>query len=125
MVIGNGLWVEASEFSDLLPITSYPLTITHYPLPISTIYPNSIIQVNARTLATDNDFRNRAIKNQVLETDSYEFISFTPTALNGLPDQISVGETYTIETVGDLTIKDVTRDVIIITLVTVISETQL
>jgi len=36
------------------------------------------ILVNARTLVTDNEFRNRAIKNRILETDSYEFVTFTP-----------------------------------------------
>lgn len=83
------------------------------------------ILINARTLTTDNDFRNRAIKNQILVTDRYEFISFTPTTLNGIPDQISIGETYTIETVGDLTIKDITKEATFTTTVTVLSETQL
>jgi polyisoprenoid-binding protein YceI len=42
-----------------------------------------ILQVNARTLVTDNSFRNRAINNQILDTATYEFITFTPTAVNG------------------------------------------
>ena len=37
-----------------------------------------IIQINARTLATDNNFRNRAIQNEILDTGSFEFITFTP-----------------------------------------------
>ena len=41
------------------------------------------ILVNARTLTTDNDFRNRAIKNRILYTDDYEFIAFTPTEIVG------------------------------------------
>lgn len=69
------------------------------------------IQVNARTLATDNDFRNRAIKNRILLTDAYEFVTFTPTELVGLPEAGTVGETYTFQIVGDLTITDVTRQV--------------
>jgi polyisoprenoid-binding protein YceI len=69
------------------------------------------IQVNARTLATDNDFRNRAIKNRILLTDSYEFVTFTPTEITGLPETGAVGETYTFQIVGDLTITDVTRPV--------------
>ncbi len=31
-----------------------------------------VIQVNARTLATDNNIRNRAIKNQILRTNDFE-----------------------------------------------------
>lgn len=83
------------------------------------------ILINARTLTTDNDFRNRAIKNRILETVNYEFITFTPTTLNSLPDQINVGETYIIETVGDLTIKDVTKEVTFITTITIVSESKL
>ncbi|MCA9970572.1 MAG: YceI family protein, partial [Anaerolineales bacterium] len=51
-----------------------------------------VIQINARALATDNDFRNRAIQNEILNTGSYEFITFTPTAVNGLPASAGVGE---------------------------------
>ena len=43
------------------------------------------ILVNARSLATDNDFRNRAINNQILKTGAYEFITFTPTQPLGFP----------------------------------------
>jgi polyisoprenoid-binding protein YceI len=69
------------------------------------------IQVDARTLATDDNFRNRAIKNQILDTNNYEYITFTPTGMTGLPDQISFGTSYTFKIVGDLTIKDVTKEV--------------
>lgn len=70
-----------------------------------------IIQVNARTLSTDSDMRNRAIKNQILGTDQYEFITFTPTEIVGLPQSGDLGQSYTFQIVGDLTIRDVTRQV--------------
>lgn len=70
-----------------------------------------VIQVNARTLATDNDFRNRAIKNRILMTDQYEFISFKPTQLTGLPNSVTMGQSYTFQMVGDLTIRDTTKPV--------------
>jgi len=70
-----------------------------------------VIQVNARTLATDNDFRNRAIKNRILLTDDYEFVTFAPTEVIGLPEAGAVGETYTFQVAGDLTITDVTKQV--------------
>ncbi|MCA9910597.1 MAG: YceI family protein, partial [Anaerolineae bacterium] len=46
------------------------------------------IRINARTLATDNEFRNRAIRGQILQSsqDQYEFAEFVPTALAGLPE---------------------------------------
>jgi polyisoprenoid-binding protein YceI len=31
-----------------------------------------VIQIDARALTTDSEFRNRAIKNQILQTDEYE-----------------------------------------------------
>ncbi len=69
------------------------------------------IQLNARTLTTDNDFRNRALMNRILVTDQYEFITFTPTSMAGLPQAGSVGESYTFQMTGNLTIKDVTKEV--------------
>jgi predicted lipoprotein with Yx(FWY)xxD motif/polyisoprenoid-binding protein YceI len=68
------------------------------------------LQINARTLATDNDFRNRAIKNEILNTNEYEFITFTPSAVVGLPESISVGEPVSFAIAGDLTIRDVTSE---------------
>jgi polyisoprenoid-binding protein YceI len=70
-----------------------------------------VIQVDARALTTDSDFRNRAIKNQILETDQYEYITFTPTNIIRLPQDGAVGKPYTFQIVGDLTIRDVTKPV--------------
>ena len=69
------------------------------------------ISINVRTLTTDNEFRNRAIKNRILETDAYELVTFVPTAINGLPEQVTLGEEMTFQIVGDLTIRNVTRPV--------------
>jgi polyisoprenoid-binding protein YceI len=69
------------------------------------------IQVNARTLTTDSDFRNRAIKNQILATDQYEFVTFTPKQITGLPQQAAPGQEYTFQIAGDLTIRDTTKEV--------------
>lgn len=84
-----------------------------------------VIQINARTLATDNNFRNRAIQNEILDTGANEFITFTPTAVNGLPPSAAVGDTLTFTIEGDLTIRDITRPVTFTVEVTVISETQI
>lgn len=84
-----------------------------------------VIQISAATLATDNNFRNGSIREFILQTDDYPFITFTPTALNGLPAAAAVGDTVTFEIVGDLTIRDVTQSVTFAATVTVVSATQL
>jgi len=84
-----------------------------------------VIQVNARTLATDSEFRDRAIKNRILLTDQYEFVTFTPKQLTGLPESGTVGETYTFQIIGDLTVVDTTREVTFDVTVTPTSDTSL
>jgi len=83
------------------------------------------VSVNARTLATDQDMRNRAIKNFILNTDNYEFVTFQPTELVGLPEAVTVGESFTFQIVGDLTIRDVTKPVTFDVTVTPVSETRI
>ncbi len=84
-----------------------------------------VIQINARTLATDNNFRNRAIQNEILDTGSYEFITFTPTGIEGLPPAAAIGETVTFTLVGDLTIRDVTLPATFTVEATAASESQI
>lgn len=83
------------------------------------------ILVNARTLETDNNFRNRAIKNQILRTDDFEFVTFTPTTLSGLPASIAVGDTFSFQIGGDLAITGVTRQETFDVTVTVVSESRI
>ena len=83
-----------------------------------------IIQINARTLATDNNFRNRAINNEILDTGEFEFITFTPTAVDGLPPRATIGETITFTLVGDLTIRDTTLPATFTVEATAVSVTQ-
>jgi len=70
-----------------------------------------VIQVNARTLTTDDGRRNQMIRNRILSTDQYEFITFSPTEVTGLSGGGAVGQTYTFQVSGDLTIRDVTQPV--------------
>jgi polyisoprenoid-binding protein YceI len=67
------------------------------------------ILVDARTLATDDSSRNRALGNQILSTSEYEYISFTPTQFTGLPDSVTTGQPFTFRATGDLTIRGVTK----------------
>src|SRR5688572_16974304 len=68
------------------------------------------IRINARTLTTDADGRNRMLKNQILQTDQHEFITFTPKQLVGVPDTVDVGQSFKFQMVGDLTIRGTTRE---------------
>ena len=67
--------------------------------------------INARTLVTDDDRRNQAIRNRILHTDQYEFNTFTPTQITGLSGSAQPGQTFTFQITGDLTIQDVTQPV--------------
>lgn len=71
-----------------------------------------IIQANARTFATDNQNRNRAIQNRILQTGEYEFVTFEPTGISGLSESASVGDTVTFDIEGNLTVRDVTNPVV-------------
>lgn len=84
-----------------------------------------VIQINARTLVTDNSFRNRAINNEILDTGTYELITFTPTAVTGLPDGVAIGDTVTFTIVGDLTIRDITNEVAFEVTATAVSASQI
>jgi polyisoprenoid-binding protein YceI len=67
------------------------------------------ILINARTLTTDDESRTRALGNRILNTDQYEYISFMPTELSGLPERAALGQPFSFQMTGNLTIKDVTR----------------
>ncbi|MGH2543304.1 MAG: YceI family protein [Ardenticatenaceae bacterium] len=69
------------------------------------------IMINARTFATDDSARDRAVQNQILQTNQHEYITFVPTALAGLPESAVVGEPYSFRIVGDLTIREIRREV--------------
>ncbi len=53
-----------------------------------------VIRINARTLSTDTEFRNRAIRAEILKSskDEYEFIEFTPTSVTGTAGQRDIGQ---------------------------------
>lgn len=83
------------------------------------------VQVNARTFITDSGSRNRAIQNLILETNTYEFVTFTPTAYSGLPASIAVGDTFSFQITGDLAIRDITSQVTFDVTVTVESDSRI
>lgn len=85
------------------------------------------IVINARTLETDNNFRNRALRSRILKSaqDEFEFIVFEPRALsNWSADSVGLGESVTFDITGDLTVAGVSRSVTFAAMATVDSETQ-
>ncbi len=82
-------------------------------------------RVNARAFATDNEFRNRAIKNRILLTDQHEFITFQPTGVQGLPERVEIGQPFEFEISGDLTIIGQTRPVTFKARVTALSQSEI
>ncbi len=86
------------------------------------------IAINARTLKTDNEFRDQAIRGQILKSSQadFEFIEFIPTELTGLPTApASVGDTFEFQIVGDLTVAGVTREVTFDATVTLTAEDRI
>jgi len=84
-----------------------------------------VIKINARTLATDSDMRNRAIGNRILQTGDYEFITFTPTSISGMPASVAVGESFSFQVTGSLTIRDISHETTFEVTVTPASEMRL
>ena len=83
------------------------------------------IRINARTLTTDADGRNRMLKNQILQTDQHEYITFTPKQMVGLPETVAVGQSFKFQMVGDLTIRGTTREATFDVAVTPTAENRL
>ena len=83
------------------------------------------ILVNARTLVTDSSQRNQTIRNRILNTDNYEFIHFKPVEIIGLEGSAAPGESFFFQIVGELTIRDVTKEVIFDVAVEVTSDSKI
>lgn len=83
------------------------------------------IQIDARTLTTDSDQRNRAIQNMILKTDQYEYITFVPTSITGLPEQATAGQRYTFQITGQLTVGGQTHEAIFAVTATLTADGQL
>lgn len=86
------------------------------------------IRINMRTLATDNEFRNRAIRSQILRTadNAFEFSDFVPTTIEGLPtESVAVGDDISFTVTGDFTINGITRPVTFDVVVTLAAQDRI
>lgn len=66
--------------------------------------------INVRSIRTDDEVRDRTIRTLILESnrDEFEFATFRPTEVSGVPAVIEVGDRIDLEVSGDLTVRDVT-----------------
>jgi polyisoprenoid-binding protein YceI len=86
------------------------------------------IAVSARTLRTDQEQRDQAIRGRILMSsqDEFEFVTFTPTEFVSLnSDSVAVGDTLEFQITGDLTIRGTTNTVTFDTTVNVESEDRI
>lgn len=83
------------------------------------------IKVNARTLKTDEEMRDRMTGNRILNTAQYEFITFAPTAIVGLSGSAAPGDERRFQVQGNLTVRDATRPVVFDVTMNVVSENEL
>ena len=87
----------------------------------------SPIVVDASVLATDNNMRNGQIRRNILQTNNPEFqyITFTPNAVDGLPASAAVGEEFSFNVTGDLTIRTITQPMTFAVNVTPVSDREI
>lgn len=83
------------------------------------------ITIGANDFVTDSDRRNSAIQRFILQSSSYSTITFTPTAIDGLPASVAVGDSLSLQVTGDLTIREITRSETFAIEVQVVSESEL
>lgn len=85
------------------------------------------IRINVRTLATDSDMRNRAIRRAILQSDQdqFEFAEFSNIELSDLPASVTIGEPFTFNITGDFTLRSITNRVTFAARVTPVSATEL
>lgn len=83
------------------------------------------IRVNANSLVTDNGFRDRAIRNRILLAGIYEYVTFTPREISGMPQEVGLGEEIMFEISGDLTITNISKPVTFVVQAVPMSEATL
>jgi polyisoprenoid-binding protein YceI len=85
------------------------------------------VEVDLSGLETDSSFRNRAIREAILQSDREEnrVATFSATEISGLPEAVTPGTSYELTITGDLTIKGTTRPVSFDAVVTPISEDRI
>lgn len=76
---------------------------------LGAIVPGSTISVDLSSLQSNESRRDNFLRRNTLQTDRFPMAVLIPTEIRGLPWPLPVSGTASIEIVGDLTIRDVTR----------------
>lgn len=71
----------------------------------------SNLTVNLQSLTSDNSMRDQLIQRQWLESATYPTATFVATSVENLPRDAVAGEPYTFKVTGDMTIRDITKQV--------------
>lgn len=71
----------------------------------------SNLQVDLRTLSTDNTVRDQALRKNWLESDKYPKAIFVANSVAALPMDAVLGQPYSFQVSGDLTIRNITQPV--------------
>jgi len=69
------------------------------------------IQVDISKFSSDSSRRDGVIRNQWLESARYPIAVFVPKQVDGLPQDYQPAQPYTFRVTGDLTVREVTREV--------------
>lgn len=83
------------------------------------------IVIDATQFVTDSNQRNNAIRRFILQSSSYPTITFTPTAIEGVPAAVSIGDNLSLQVTGDLTIREITHAETFAITVQVVSTSEL
>lgn len=75
------------------------------------IAPGSKLTVDLRGLKSDQDMRDGAVQNRVLETAKYPYAEFVPTKVEGLEKMIPSAGQSGVSLTGNLTVHGVTKEV--------------
>lgn len=84
------------------------------------------VEVDLRTLVTDNNNRTRAVHNNILHTNQPEFqyARFEGLAFENLPGSVTPGQPFDFQVRGNLTIHGVTQEALFDVTLTPVSETR-
>jgi polyisoprenoid-binding protein YceI len=77
------------------------------------------ITIEAGSFVTDDELRDSSIRGLILGTAAFPTIVFTPTSIQGLPQTAAPGDRLTFDLTGELSIRDVTREVVFRVVLTV------
>ena len=86
-----------------------------------------LIQIDATSFQTDSSMRDRAIQRFILQAQDtkYQYITFEPTAIEGLPAQVSAGTAVPLKITGNLKVLDMVKPVTFDGTATMKSDTEL